>query len=81
MRKLMFVSLLMLSALITFAQSSRVRGKVTGKSDGLSLPGVNVVVKGTTTGTITDLDGNYEIEVQKIKAWYFLFWVIRLKRF
>ena len=37
-----------------------VTGKVTD-STGSSLPGVSVVVKGTTTGTITDFDGNYMI--------------------
>jgi TonB-linked SusC/RagA family outer membrane protein len=73
MRKLMFVSLLMLSALITFAQSNRVRGKVSGKSDGLSLPGVNVVIKGTSTGTTTDFEGNFEIEVQKNQSLLFSF--------
>ena len=63
----------MFSTLITFAQSSRVRGKVSGKSDGLSLPGVNVVVKGTTNGTVTDIDGNYEIEIQKNQSLVFSF--------
>ncbi|NQU80917.1 MAG: TonB-dependent receptor [Bacteroidetes bacterium] len=40
-----------------------VTGKVTGE-DGNSLPGVNIVIKGTITGTITDVDGNYSIEVE-----------------
>lgn len=39
-----------------------VTGKVTG-ADGAALPGVNVIVKGTTTGTTTDSNGNYTIEV------------------
>lgn len=38
-------------------------GKVTSADDQSSLPGVNVVVKGTTTGTVTDADGNYSISV------------------
>lgn len=40
--------------------------KVSGQivdADGLGLPGVNIAVKGTTTGTISDMDGNYTIEV------------------
>ncbi len=41
-------------------QQGSVSGKVTDK-DGLPLPGVTVVVKGTTNGTITDMDGNYSI--------------------
>ncbi|WP_241664795.1 SusC/RagA family TonB-linked outer membrane protein [Seonamhaeicola maritimus] len=44
-----------------FAQSI-VKGTVTEKSTAIPLPGVNVVIKGTTTGTATDFDGNYQIE-------------------
>lgn len=39
-----------------------ITGKVTGAADGISLIGVNVLVKGTTSGTVTDLDGNFSIE-------------------
>lgn len=39
-----------------------IRGRVTSAEDGSPLPGVNVVIKGTTTGTITDLSGNYVLE-------------------
>ncbi|RUT78011.1 SusC/RagA family TonB-linked outer membrane protein [Ancylomarina longa] len=39
-----------------------VSGKVTTES-GESLPGVSITVKGTTTGTITNIDGNYKLEV------------------
>lgn len=46
-----------------FAQERTVTGKVTSAEDGSSLPGVNVVLKGTTTGTVTDVDGNYKISV------------------
>jgi len=41
-----------------WAQSATIRGTVKGE-DGESLPGVSVVVKGTTIGTITDVEGNY----------------------
>ena len=41
-------------------QQKSVNGKVTDSSGG-PLPGVSVVVKGTTTGTITDFDGNYSL--------------------
>ncbi len=48
----------------TWAQDNiRVTGKVTSADDGSALPGVNVVVKGTSTGGVTDIDGNYSIEV------------------
>jgi TonB-linked SusC/RagA family outer membrane protein len=45
------------------AQSLKVSGKVTDAGSGESLPGVNVIIKGTTTGVITNLDGFYSIEV------------------
>jgi TonB-linked SusC/RagA family outer membrane protein len=44
------------------AQSSTVSGTISDE-DGGALPGVNVLVKGTTTGAITDIDGNYRISV------------------
>jgi TonB-linked SusC/RagA family outer membrane protein len=47
-----------LEAVETQQQSKKVTGKVTDSSKG-SLPGVSVVVKGTTTGVITDADGNF----------------------
>ena len=40
-----------------------ITGRVTSSEDGGGLPGVNVVVKGTTQGTVTDVDGNYKIDV------------------
>lgn len=43
------------------AQQQSVTGTVIGASDGLPIPGVSVVIKGTTDGTTTDLDGKYSI--------------------
>lgn len=40
-----------------------VSGKVTSGEDGSPLPGVNIVIKGSATGTITDIDGNFKLEV------------------
>ncbi|GJM29188.1 MAG: SusC/RagA family TonB-linked outer membrane protein [Cyclobacteriaceae bacterium] len=40
-----------------------VTGKVTSAEDNSELPGVNVLVKGTTTGTVTDINGNFSLEV------------------
>ncbi|MEA3504780.1 MAG: carboxypeptidase-like regulatory domain-containing protein, partial [Bacteroidota bacterium] len=40
-----------------------ITGTVTGAADGNAIPGVSVVVQGTTTGTTTDLDGNYNLTV------------------
>src|SRR5690349_4770056 len=56
----MFVVLL-LSVLTAQAQNRTLTGKVTSSEDGNAIPGVNVVVKGTTIGAITDADGNFTI--------------------
>lgn len=45
-----------------FAQS-QLSGVVTEESSSLPLPGVNVIIKGTTSGTATDFDGNYQLNV------------------
>lgn len=47
-----------------FGQSS-IKGTVTEQATSIPLPGVNVVVKGTTNGTATDFDGNFAIEVNE----------------
>jgi TonB-linked SusC/RagA family outer membrane protein len=44
-----------------YAQERTVSGKVTSTEDGTALPGVNVVLKGTTVGTATDADGKYSL--------------------
>jgi TonB-linked SusC/RagA family outer membrane protein len=38
-----------------------VSGRVVSSSDGTGIPGVNVIIKGTVFGTVTDMDGNYKI--------------------
>jgi len=53
---------LLLSA-TAWAQERTVSGRVTSQEDGSGLPGVNVVLKGTTNGTVTDADGNFRFEV------------------
>jgi len=62
MRKLhvLFTFALLMFSLQTFAQR-KVSGTVTSADDNEPLPGVSVLVKGTTTGTITDFDGMYEL--------------------
>ncbi|GAB3232516.1 TonB-dependent receptor [Algoriphagus aestuariicola] len=44
------------------AQTLRVEGVITS-STGETMPGVNVLIKGTTTGTASDVDGNYSLSV------------------
>ncbi len=48
---------------ITQAQDRIVTGKVTEFSDGSALPGVNVLLQGTNTGVVSDIDGNYSIAI------------------
>jgi len=58
--KLLF--LFFLFPVLAFAQSSKVSGVVTDES-GETLPGVSVTIPGTSLGTISDFDGNYQIDV------------------
>lgn len=44
-------------------QSNRVSGLVTSSADGTALPGLSIIVKGTTIGTVTTFEGKYNIEV------------------
>lgn len=44
---------------------THIGGIVTEQSTALPLPGVNVIIKGSTTGTATDFDGNYQIQAKK----------------
>src|SRR5690349_16440956 len=58
-------TVLMLSLFVgtAWAQDKQVSGKVTAAEDGSPLPGVNVLVQGTSKGTSTDVDGNYSIQL------------------
>ena len=47
---------------LTVRQGIAVSGVITD-ADGITLPGVNVLIKGTATGTVTDLDGKFSIQV------------------
>src|SRR5690606_10715690 len=55
-----FIGVFLFFHLIFFAQQT-VKGKIMDKASSTPLLGVNVLVKGTTKGTISDFDGNYEI--------------------
>ncbi|NMH86783.1 SusC/RagA family TonB-linked outer membrane protein [Flavivirga algicola] len=59
-KKLLFFMLIL--PVYIFGQN-KLSGTVTEQSTSIPLPGVNVVIKSTTTGTSTDFDGNYQIEV------------------
>lgn len=48
---------------MTFAQTTRVTGTITSSEDGEPVVGASIVVKGTTTGTITNYDGKFTLDV------------------
>ena len=62
MKRILLLTTLFFMAITCLIAQRTVSGKVTDDS-GEGLPGVNVVIKGTTTGVTTDLDGNYRISV------------------
>jgi TonB-linked SusC/RagA family outer membrane protein len=70
MKKTLLLSLLLLLALVgnSWAQSHPVSGRVIDKSTNEGLPGVSVIVKGTTAGTATDADGRYALNVSGANA-------------
>ncbi|WP_299549305.1 TonB-dependent receptor [Seonamhaeicola sp.] len=63
LRTLFLFSFLLFVVQFSFAQEKDITGTVTSKADGIPLPGVNVIVQGTTNGTQTDFDGNYSLTV------------------
>ena len=65
MRKLICLSVVLafIGLQNVFAQVTTVTGVVTSAEDGLSIPGVSVIIKGTTIGTTTDIDGRYSLSV------------------
>ena len=48
---------------VVFAQTRELSGLVTSGEDGSSIPGASVIVKGTTLGTVTDMDGKFTLKV------------------
>ena len=68
MDKINHSCLLLVSFLLSFISISAQNVNISGvvkDNEGLTIPGVSVSVKGTTTGTITDLDGKYNIKTSK----------------
>lgn len=57
----------------SFAQEKTITGTVTSATDGFPLPGVSVIVKGTTRGVQTDFDGNYTIKASAGETLVFSF--------
>lgn len=56
------------------AQQRQISGTVISGEDNFPLPGVNILVKGTTRGAITDLDGKYSIQAGPGETLVFICW-------
>ena len=67
MKKFLLVCFSFVFVLSAWAQERVVSGTVTADEDGSTLPGVNVVLKGTTNGTVTDVDGNFRLNVPAVE--------------
>jgi len=60
-KRLFMLTFGIMMSLVVLGQQVRVSGTVTDAADRMTLPGVNVVVRGTLTGTITDINGAYTL--------------------
>ena len=65
--------LLVLVTSVAWSQTRTVTGKVTSSDDGTDLPGVNILEKGSTNGTVTSADGTYSITVRENATLVFSF--------
>jgi TonB-linked SusC/RagA family outer membrane protein len=64
MKKILLIAFMLMSSLINeaWAQERTITGKISSAEEG-GLPGVSILIKGTTNGTISDIEGNYSLEV------------------
>jgi len=67
-RLLVLFAFLVSASVMLFSQGVQITGTVTDAENGEALPGVSVVVKGTTIGAVTDFEGNYSISVPNADA-------------
>jgi TonB-dependent starch-binding outer membrane protein SusC len=70
--KRVFVLLMLLCSIQAWSQT-RVTGRVISDDEGMGLPGVSILEKGTTNGTVTDADGNYSLSVSQNAVLVFSF--------
>ena len=59
----LLLALVFMGLQVLFAQTKEITGTVVSSEDGGPIPGVSVSVKGTTLGTITNMDGEYRLNV------------------
>ncbi|QQS50500.1 MAG: TonB-dependent receptor [Bacteroidota bacterium] len=62
-----FAVLFLFQSMLVFAQQNQVTGNLTD-SDNNPIPGVSIAIKGTTKGTVSDLEGNFSIPIDSAKA-------------
>jgi TonB-dependent starch-binding outer membrane protein SusC len=68
MKKTLGILFLLLWTTLLFAQEMKVTGTVTSSADGSPIPGVTVVEKGTVNGTVSDINGQYTLNISKGKT-------------
>lgn len=73
MKKVLLLFCCLMWALSAYPQQRTVTGTVTDGPGGTGLPGVSILVRGTTTGTTTDVDGNYSINANNDDVLIFSF--------
>ncbi|GIV35902.1 MAG: hypothetical protein KatS3mg032_0281 [Cyclobacteriaceae bacterium] len=61
--RMLLLAVMLAGVSAAWAQTRTISGKVTSSDDGSPIPGVNVQVKGTSTGTVTDANGSFSISV------------------
>ncbi|MBS7255814.1 SusC/RagA family TonB-linked outer membrane protein [Flavobacterium branchiicola] len=81
MKKLLFILFgIILFAQPIFAQTKTVTGTIKSETDGLSLPGVSVLIDGTSKSTVTDFDGKFSITADENETLVFSFVGFATKR-
>jgi len=60
-----FVFFILMCFSLSAQEAKTIKGQVVSEADGLPVPGVNIIIVKTTTGTSTDFDGNYQIQAKK----------------
>jgi TonB-dependent starch-binding outer membrane protein SusC len=62
-KRTLFVLLAMFGAVAVYGQQGTLTGVVSDRATGETLPGANVLIEGTTQGTVTDMDGRYTLQI------------------
>ena len=72
-KKVILLAYLLFAGIVASYSQQLVQGKVSSSEDKEAIPGVNIIKKGTSTGTITDADGLFKINVDKNDTLVFSF--------